>query len=155
MTTSNTENPPVGTEDPPVGANTESTETPPVEPVVNANDAAGEPKVYDEAYVQNLRDEAASHRVKAKRAADAEIRLHELAIHQAVSGILVSPDDLNWSDEYTDEHGWPDEAKIIAAAEELVARKPHLARVRGDVGQGQRGDALPPVSLSGLLRAGA
>jgi hypothetical protein len=155
MTTSSTENPPVGDGNPNPGASTEETGTPPVEPGVNAGDPPGEPKTYDETYVQNLRDEAASHRVKAKRAADAETRLHELSIAQAVSGILVSPDDLNWSDEYTDEHGWPDEAKIIAAAEELVARKPHLARVRGDVGQGQRGDAVPPVSLSGLLRAGA
>lgn len=152
MNKTTTETAPVGTEDPQAGDRTESTETPPVEPVVNAGTPLGEPKVYDEVYVQNLRDEAASHRVKAKRSADAETRLHELAIAQAVSGILMSADDLNWSDDYTDEAGWPDESKIIAAAEALVARKPHLARVRGDVGQGQHSDVPPAVSLGSLLR---
>lgn len=153
--TTTTEKPLVGDAKGDPGASTEPTETPPVEPVVNAGDVSGEPKTYDETYVQNLRDEAASHRVKAKRSADAETRLHELAIAQAVAGILTSSDDLVWSDEYTDEAGWPDEAKIIQAAEDLVARKPYLGRPRGDVGQGQQSDTLPSVSLSGLLRAGA
>jgi len=115
----------------------------------------GEPKTYDEAYVKTLRDEAAASRVKAKRAEDAETRLRDLAIAQAVQGILTDPTDLGWSDEYADENGWPDADKIKAAAEELVNRKPHLARPTGDVGQGRHSEEDDTVSLTTLLRAGA
>ena len=152
-------NPPVGDGTPPVGEATEENGTPAGPPGVNANgtldEDQGESKLYDEAYVKNLRDEAAGHRVKATRAADAETRLHELAIAHAVSGILTSSDDLAWSDDYANENGWPDHDKILAAAEDLIVRKPYLGRPRGDVGQGQRGDVVQSVSLSGLLRAGA
>jgi hypothetical protein len=106
-------------------------------------------------YVKKLREENAASRIKAARADTAETRLRALAIEQAVSEVLMSPDDLSWDAAYADADGYPDHDKILAAAEVLVARKPHLARVRGDVGQGQRGDVVPAVSLSGLLRAGA
>lgn len=114
-----------------------------------------EPKTYDEAYVKNLRDEAAANRVKAKRTDDAESRLRTLATAEATRGILTDPTDLAWSDDYADEDGWPDHDKIRAAAEELVGKKPHLARPSGDIGQGRHGEPDESVSLSGLLRAGA
>lgn len=114
-----------------------------------------EPRTYDEEYVKGLRDEAAAHRVKAKRAEAAEDRLRTLATEAAARGILADPTDLPWSPEYEDEEGWPDAAKIAAAAEELATRKPHLARPRGDVGQGRHSDDHDAVSLVGLLKAGA
>ena len=78
----------------------------------------------------------------------------ELAISQAVSDVLMSADDLSWSDALADEHGYPVPDLILAAAVELVARKPHLARPLGDLGQGRRSDVLA-VSLSGLRRPGS
>ena len=149
-----TENPPVGASTPPVGETTESTETPPVGDGGAPGDASGtdEGETFTKEYVVSLREEAAAARIKAKRADDAETRLRDLAIAQAVSAILMSPDDLSWAEEYADESGFPDHDKIVAAAESLIARKPHLARPRGDVGQGQRSDAVQQVSLGGLLR---
>jgi len=141
-----------------VGTGDESTE--PVGAVgaqveVTGDEEGAEPKTYDEAYVKNLRDEAAAARVKAKRTDEAETRLRELSIAQAVQGILTDPTDLGWSEEYADANGWPDADKIRAAAEELVDRKPHLGRPSGDVGQGRHTEEPDAVSLSGLLRAGA
>lgn len=53
------------------------------------------------------------------------------------------------------EDGLPDEAKVRAAVDDMLTRKPHLAsrRPAGDVGQGAR-PAEAGVSLAGLLRAG-
>jgi len=157
MSNTTTETAPVGTEDPQAGDRTDPAGTPPVDPVVNAGDASGteEPETFSREYVQQLRTENAAARVRATHGDEAITRLRELAIESAVSAILMSPDDLSWSDDLADDSGFPDHDKILAAAEALIARKPHLARPRGDVGQGQRSDALPPVSLSGLLRAGA
>lgn len=149
----------MGTENTEQGASTVETSTPPVGDGGDSGEPSGgdqgEPKSYDEAYVKTLRDEAAANRVKAKRAESAESRLRELAIAQAVSGILTSPDDLGWSDEYADEEGWPDADKIKAAAEELVSRKPYLGRPSGDIGQGRHSEPDDGVSLVGLLQAGA
>lgn len=114
-----------------------------------------EPETFPREYVERLRAEAAEHRTKAKRAEEAERRLRELAVADAVRGILTSPDDLGWEDEYADEDGYPDPTKIRAAAEELIARKPYLARPTGDVGQGRHDEDDASVSLSALLRAGA
>lgn len=150
----------MGTENTEQGVTTGKTSASPEQPVgpsvEDGTEKEGtEPKTYDEEYVKNLRDEAAAHRVKAKRAEEAETRLHELAIADAVRGILTSPDDLGWSDEYADEDGWPDPKKIRAAAEDLVGRKPYLARPTGDVGQGRHDEPDESVSLSTMLAAGA
>jgi hypothetical protein len=56
-----------GPDDPPPG-------NPPADPAPNS-DPPAQPKTYDEAYVKQLRDEAASNR---KKAADAEKRLKEI-----------------------------------------------------------------------------
>lgn len=114
-----------------------------------------EPKSYDEAYVKTLRDEAAANRVKAKRVEETETRLRSLAVADAVRGVLQDPADLPWSDDLADDDGWPDPDKITAAAEQLVAAKPHLARPAGDIGQGRHSEHDDTVSLSSLLRAGA
>lgn len=139
------------------GEDTGQTSTPPVGDGGDFGEPSGgeQGKTYDEAYVKQLRDEAAANRVKAKRAEDAEKRLRDLAVTQAVQGILTDPTDLGWADEYADEDGWPDADKIKAAAESLVDRKPHLGRPSGDVGQGRHSEQDDTVSLTGLLRAGA
>lgn len=56
------------------GEATPPPEAPPVEvsvPSTNAEPPADAPKMFDEKYVKQLRDEAATHRTKAKEAADA------------------------------------------------------------------------------------
>ncbi|WP_019874169.1 hypothetical protein [Sporichthya polymorpha] len=144
----------------PKGVGQTSDSAPPVEPPGGAGDQPGggegtEPKTYDEDYVKNLRDEAATARVKAKRGEEAEKRLRDLAIANAVRDILTQPDDLAWNDAYADENGFPDPEKILAAAEELIKAKPYLARPRGDVGQGRHSQEDPDaVSLSALMRGG-
>lgn len=129
-----------------------------VEPTetTNPEERPTEPKTYDEAYVAKLREEAATHRVRAKRAEDAETRLRTLAVEQAARGVMADPADLTWDAEtMTDEDGWPDVEKITAAATDLVERRPHLGRPAGEVGQGRHSDIEDLPSLSAMLRAGA
>jgi hypothetical protein len=117
-------------------------------------DPLEESETFDREYVQRLRDEAATQRIRAKRADEAEARLRVLTIEAATRGVLTDPTDLPWSEQHADDDGWPDADKIRAAAEELVGRKPHLARPSGDVGQGRHTEE-ETVSLAGLLRVGA
>lgn len=117
--------------------------------------AEDESATFDRAYVQKLRDEAAAARVRAKRADDATERLRALAVQFAVRDVLKDADDLPWSDDFADEEGWPDQRKIVAAAEALVAARPYLGRVRGEVGMGQHSEESDDISLVGILAAGA
>ena len=107
-------------------------------------------------YVSELRDEAAKARVKAKRS-DALAALAVSAIVEG-TGKLIDADDLPYSDDLLDdETGLPSREKIVNAVDELLTKKPHLAKVRvsGDVGQGSRGEVASPISLAAMLRAGA
>ncbi|WP_252974966.1 hypothetical protein [Janibacter melonis] len=117
--------------------------------------AGEDAETFSREYVERLRAEAAEARVRAKRADEAEERLRGLALADAVRGLLMDPSDLGWDETYVDENGWPDHDKILAAAEELVARRPHLARPRGDVGLGRRGEPSDDVSLVGIMSQNA
>ncbi|WP_051549002.1 hypothetical protein [Nocardioides sp. URHA0032] len=119
-----------------------------------------ESDTFPRSYVEELRAEAAEHRTKAREALDEVGPLREALrvayLKQGTAGVLHDHADLPWSDEFNDpETGLPDVATIKAAAGALAADKPHLARVRGDAGQGFRGDASDAVDLAHLLRAGA
>lgn len=118
-----------------------------------------EQDTFPRAYVESLRAEAAEHRTgrtaAEERSEAALSRLRLAAIHSATRDVLADPTDLQWSDDMTDEEGWPDAEKISAAASALVEAKPHLGRVRGDVGQGYRSTESTSVDLAGMLRAGA
>ena len=61
--------------------------------------------------------------------------------HADGTGRLADPTDLPVTDDLLTEDGTPDRAKVLAATDELLTRKPHLSstRVAGDVGQGARG----------------
>jgi hypothetical protein len=122
-----------------------------------AHQGEAEPDTFPREYVQRLRDEAAGHRIKAQRADEAVARLTLATITTMTADVLADPTDLQVTDDLLDEDGWPDPEKIKAAAQELVARKPHLAtrRPQGDIGQGARGDEVETVGLAALLRAGA
>ena len=141
---------------------TEQTEDPTVEPdVLSSDDYTGlstpvnnEPETFDREYVQKLRDEAARHRVKAKRADALAASL--VTAQAALTGKLADPTDLPFDEALLDEDGYVDESKVQAAVDELVKRKPHLAarRPRGDVGQGARPE-VDDIGLGALLRRGA
>ena len=120
----------------------------------SAPDDAVEPETFDREYVQKLRDEAAGHRVKAKRADGLAAAL--VTAQAALTGRMADPTDLPYDDELLDDDGVPDEAKVQAAVEDLLRRKPHLAarRPRGDVGQGARPEVVEE-GLASLLRRGA
>jgi hypothetical protein len=116
--------------------------------------APAETETFDREYVQKLRDEAAGHRVKAKRTDALNARL--ATAQAALTGKLADPTDLPFTDDLLDEDGLVDEAKVHAAVEDLIKRKPHLAarRPTGNVGQGARPEAAE-VGLASLLRRGA
>ncbi|MCW2608722.1 MAG: hypothetical protein JWO60_3415, partial [Frankiales bacterium] len=82
-------------------------------------------ETFDREYVQKLRDEAASHRVKAKRADTLAAAL--VTAQAALTGRLADPTDLPFDDALLDDDGYVDEAKVKAAVDELIKRKPHLA----------------------------
>jgi hypothetical protein len=111
-------------------------------------------ETFDRAYVQKLRDEAAGHRVKAKRADALAASL--VTATAALTGKLADATDLPFDEALLGEDGFFDEDKVRAAVDELVKRKPHLAarRPTGNVGQGARPEAQED-GLAALLRRGA
>ena len=107
--------------------------------------------------VSKLKGESAKHRIAAREANEklqtALERLQSATVASVASGILASPtEDLTWSDEWNDDEGFPDASKVAAAAEALATRRPALARVRGNVGQGHHSASHGTPSLSELLR---
>jgi hypothetical protein len=130
-----------------------------VEPTGSTADAPSttvdtEPETFDREYVRKLRDEAAGHRVKAKRTDALNARL--ATAQAALTGKLADPTDLPFDESLLDDDGLVDEAKVHAAVEDLIKRKPHLAarRPTGNVGQGARPET-PEIGLAAMLRAGA
>lgn len=106
----------------------------------------GGPETFTREYVQQLRDESAGYRTRAKDRDDLAKRLHAAVV--GATGRLADPTDLPF-----DEAHLADEAKLTAAIDDLIGRKPHLAsrRPAGDVGQGAT-ETGETVDLAGLLR---
>lgn len=123
-------------------------------PDTPAQEDQQEPDTFPRTYVEELRREAAGHRTRAQRAD--KLAEHLVRAYAETTGKLADPSDLPMSDELLDD-GIPNREKVLAAVDELLARKPHLAATRpiGDVGQGARGEAAAMVSLAELLRSGA
>lgn len=128
---------------------------------------------FDAAYVARLRSEAAENRrerravtetLTAVQAELAELRAANLtaAIRAAATGLLADPDDLEvYVDraELADEAGRPEPAKITAAIEDLLRRKPHLGP-RPSAGNGDGGIRSTridreEVGIGSLLRKAA
>jgi hypothetical protein len=102
-------------------------------------------------YVQKLRKESAGYRDRAK-AAEAGLDATQRELFNArvaATGKLADAEDLPYDAELL-----ADEDKLIAAIDELIKRKPHLAarKVSGSVGQGVTGKREEPFSLLGRLQ---
>lgn len=125
---------------------------------------AVEPTVSDEQSVEapelaKVREEAAKRRV-ALREVEAErdaltTQVRSLALRLGAGEHLSDPTVLPWSDEFTDDEGNIDQEKISEAAEAYALAHPHAAKVRGDAGQGFRGEPATGVDLAAMLRASA
>lgn len=123
-------------------------DTPPTDAAkgVVSTDTPDEPETFPAEYVKQLRKEAADNRVKAKAAESLQREVFGLRV--AALGKLHDASDMPFDPALLDD---PD--KLAQAVDELVARKPYLARqeVRGTVGQGAA-PATPSVSLIDALR---
>ncbi len=132
-----------------------------VDPVVEVTDTATEAattvedtaKTFDRAYVEKLRDEAATHRLKAKRVDTANARL--LASLVTTDGRLVNPAELPLTDALLDDDGIVDPAKVSAAVDDLLMVKPYLQTPAAPppLPQGVRQDAPTAPSLLELARS--
>lgn len=106
--------------------------TAPIEPLTTDVtidiDADIEPETFSADYVKTLRDEAASHRVKAKRTDEANARLLQ-ALAQA-DGRLIEASELAFTSDLIDDDGIVDGGKVTAAIDALILVKPYLASRR-------------------------
>lgn len=108
-------------------------------------------QVFGADYVRQLRDEAAAHRVKAKRVDDANARL--LASYAIADGRLVDPAELPLQPALLDESGIVDPAKVADAIADLIEAKPYLAvRQVPSIAQGVMQTPPSDESLFELLR---
>ena len=108
-------------------------------------------QVFGADYVRQLREEAAAHRVKAKRVDDANARL--LASYASADGRLVDPAELQLQPALLDESGLVDPGKVADAIEQLVHAKPYLAaRQVPAIAQGVMQTPPAEESLFDLMR---
>lgn len=129
--------------------------TEPAEPAEDDEDDAGaDGDTFPRAYVKRLRERSAGYRARAK---DAEARTAELeralfTERVRALDVLADPSDLSFDAELLED---PD--ALRAAADDLVARRPHYRRRGVAAGTGSRDEAGsgPGVSLLGLMRGGA
>lgn len=124
--------------------------TPAEAPKIPADDGEQDPAedadTFDRPYVENLRAEAASARVRVK---DLEAKLHRLMVEQ--TGALADPADLEFDAAHLD-----DPEALQAAIDALLAARPHLKARRfepGAAAQGPRSTASGSVDLAGLMRS--
>lgn len=100
-----------------------------IEPALEVEPAPEvEPDTFSAEYVKTLREEAAAHRVKAKRTDEANARLVQ-ALAKA-DGRLIESSELMFSDELIDDQGIVSDDKVRAAIDSLIQAKPYLASRR-------------------------
>lgn len=115
-------------------------------------DQMPEPDTFSADYVKQLREEAAAHRVKAKRTDEANERMVR-AVAQ-MDGRLVNADEVTLTDAMLDGDGIADPDKVRAVIGELIAAKPYLAKrtPTTPLPMGVRQEIEPPPSLFSLVR---
>lgn len=123
------------------------TDTPETDP----EPAEGEPQVFDRDYVEKLRSQSFRYRERAKAAESRVTELEQRLHSELVKGFdtLTDPRDLPFDAEHLD-----DTDKLAAAIEAIVTDRPHLKKrtAKGDIGLGNRGDAVKEVSLLEILK---
>ena len=112
-----------------------------------AEEQAEEPETFPRCYVEDLRQENGKYRQRAQRADELAHRLHTELVR--VTGRLADPTDLEFDEKHLDD---PD--ALVAAVDDLLTRKPHLASRRpvGEIGQGASPPVASSVDLAALLR---
>ena len=120
------------------------------EATLDPADATEEAETFPREYVEKLRKENAGYREKAKRSDDYAHQLHAALVKE--TGRLADPSDLPFDDAHL-----TDPTTLVAAIDQLLGSKPHLAsrKPTGDIGQGIMSEARETISLAGLLRANA
>jgi hypothetical protein len=105
-----------------------------------------EPESFPRDYVEQLRDENAKYRQRARTADRLGQRLHTELVRGP--GRLADSTDLPYSEEHLAEPG-----ALAAALDDLLARKPHLASRKpvGEIGQGAT-TSSGSVDLAAILR---
>ena len=146
---------PAGTE--PAEDDTTPAGTEPAEPAEGDEDEdedGGDGDTFPRSYVKRLRERSAGYRARAK---DAEARTAELeralfTERVRALDVLADPSDLPFDAALLED---PD--ALRAAADDLVARRPHYRRRGVAAGTGSRDEAAAGsgVSLLGLMRGGA
>ncbi|QZT54605.1 hypothetical protein [Mycolicibacterium austroafricanum] len=113
------------------------------------SDPESDPDTFTRDYVEGLRQENGKYRQRAQRADELAHRLHTELVR--ATGKLADPTDLEFDEDHI-----ADAAKMIAAIDDLLTRKPHLAsrRPAGDIGQGPSPSA-GTVDLAAILRGKA
>lgn len=114
---------------------------------VEVEETEDEPDTFPRSVVEKLRKENAGYREKARKAEDYARELFHARV--AATGRLADPEDLPFDEALLD-----DRDALLAAVEDLLARKPHMGSrtPRGDVGQGVSGSSAT-VDLAGILRS--
>ncbi len=144
----------------PTGSTAPESDAPSVDESTAPATESTDPDTFDRAYVEKLRKESAGYRERAGRADEAGRRLLDATVRAHAGAVLADPGDLlhfGSPAELLGEDGYPDPAKVTAAAEALVTARPHLAtrRVTGDAGQGPRGTVSTAPDLAQILRRAA
>lgn len=112
------------------------------------SDQDGDSDVFPREVVENLRKENGKYRQRAQLADTYAQRLHTELVR--ATGRLADPTDLTF-----DEDHLADPDKMVAAVDDLLQKKPHLAsrKPSGDIGQGGRGGSDAPLGLLDLLKS--
>ena len=122
---------------------------PDAQPGGNNDNSSGD--TFPRSYVEELRKESAGYRDRAKQAEERgdalAKRLHTALV--TATNRLENPADLVFDAEHLD-----DVDKLGAAIDALLSDRPYMAKrvVKGDAGQGPRGDNAASVSLLDMLK---
>lgn len=102
-------------------------------------------ETYSREYVDNLRQENAKYRTRAKEVDGLKARLFEALVK--ADGRLQDATDLPFDEALLD-------VGLEDAITELITAKPHLKarRVQGDIGAGKRGSSSDEFDLLGAIR---
>lgn len=111
------------------------------------SDPESDPETFPREVVEELRKENGKYRKRAGQADELAQRLHTELVR--ATGKLADPTDLPFDEDHIADAG-----KMVAAIDELLERKPHLAtrRPAGDIGQGNRGGTSGSFSLLDMLK---